>query len=1119
MNMKKTLHSLTNLFLFILAVGFTQSKMYAQSACNWAINSNACSIPNSFSAGITGEGRQSFTDANGNTFICSSLMNQTSNVTIGGFTLDPNQGKIAIVKYTNSGAIEWAINTGIISNSTSSNIVINGISVDALGNIYLTGFFSFTSAQFGGFTLVNNNDGLDIFVVKLDANGNVIWAKNSADIIGCGVGTSFTGGKGITGLTLASNGTDVYIGGKYISQRITLGNTVLTNDSTLINCQTAVTSDAFLLKLDSGGNFIWVREFKGKADEHVQNISINSSGQIAVLGQSSSNVFRLNGISFTKQSLSYTHFVALFNSGGTMVWAKSISGIYESSCIAFDFNGNIYFGGKINSNGIAIKLNTTNILSTFVGGGFLLKLNNLGTLVWIKSIGGDARMITTDSNNNIYISGNLDTGNFGTISLFPTIAFHPDLFVAQYKSNGTCKWAKNYFGNGTQNDYPNNIGIDNLKNVYLSGSVSSTNLKFGNTTINSGCFLAQIDTISAANLITPSGTTTFCQGGSVTLTAPLSAQYLWSNGATSQSIVVNQSGVYFLTNTCGSLLSNQINVQVKPLPIGTATNQTIGDGEMVVIHLNSSVNGTSFNYSASSTLGNVSGFSSGISSTSISQTLNGNGEVTYTVIPTAGGCTGSTFTVSATVSSTIPVGISSVNYLCSGNQTNVPLLANIPGTTFTYTSSRTWGTTIGNSNCSNNCGTSINQTLSGDGLVTYTVIPTGPSPDFIVGNPFNVSVRVFTAPPLKPNAIKGPAQLCGLTSVTFSVDPVANATSYSWILRPGMTNPVYNTIGNRVTVTLDVSVGVAMNGYLKVTANNPCGSSSETYINVYLAPPNVGSISGPTQLCGLSSATYTCSFSNYASDFDWTFPTGVSPSSITNTTNFVTITFPVNSNINGYVTVTPNNVCGAGNTKKLLVKSAPANPGPIIGPSTICIGIATSYSVAPLPDPLTNYIWSTSVNNLAITSNGTNSIELIAANNFNTSGQLRLAVANICASSTLCTKGIYKGTCLTPIINNSNDGEIANNTFITTNANLSAKVYPNPAYNQLNIDIETIKDLQATIEMFDVLGNKVVESKVTLLQGVTLLSNSIEELNKGIYLLRVADNTGNTLLKTNLVKQ
>ena len=74
------------------------------------------------------------------------------------------------------------------------------------------------------------------------------------------------------------------------------------------------------------------------------------------------------------------------------------------------------------------------------------------------------------------------------------------------------------------------------------------------------------------------GNTTFCQGGSVVLTASAGASYLWSNGATSQSITVTAGGIYSVTvtNALGcSTASTSVSVTVNPNPSATATGGLI----------------------------------------------------------------------------------------------------------------------------------------------------------------------------------------------------------------------------------------------------------------------------------------------------------------------------------------------------------------------------------------------------------------------------------------------------------------------------------------------------------------------------------------------------------------
>jgi len=70
-------------------------------------------------------------------------------------------------------------------------------------------------------------------------------------------------------------------------------------------------------------------------------------------------------------------------------------------------------------------------------------------------------------------------------------------------------------------------------------------------------------------VITPDGPTSFCEGGSVMLTASGGTSFLWSNNSTSASITVNTSGTYTVTvtdnNTCNGSTSQT--VTVNPLPV------------------------------------------------------------------------------------------------------------------------------------------------------------------------------------------------------------------------------------------------------------------------------------------------------------------------------------------------------------------------------------------------------------------------------------------------------------------------------------------------------------------------------------------------------------------------
>ncbi len=102
--------------------------------------------------------------------------------------------------------------------------------------------------------------------------------------------------------------------------------------------------------------------------------------------------------------------------------------------------------------------------------------------------------------------------------------------------------------------------------------------------------------------ITASGATTFCQGGSVTLTSSSGSSYLWSTGATSQSITAGAAGNYSVTvtnNGCSST-SAATTVTINPLPIdGTiaASTNSICLGQSVTISSSGGV-GTPYYYAS-----------------------------------------------------------------------------------------------------------------------------------------------------------------------------------------------------------------------------------------------------------------------------------------------------------------------------------------------------------------------------------------------------------------------------------------------------------------------------------------------------------------------------------------
>ncbi|HOZ31121.1 MAG TPA: SBBP repeat-containing protein, partial [Bacteroidales bacterium] len=124
----------------------------------------------------------------------------------------------------------------------------NSISTDALGNIYITGSFSGTAdfdPSASTYNLTSAGSG-DIFIQKLDASGNFVWAKvmgETYDDIGYSISTDASGNSYITGYFFETVDFDPSEG--------------------TYNLISVGARDIFIQKLDASGNFVWAKAMGG----------------------------------------------------------------------------------------------------------------------------------------------------------------------------------------------------------------------------------------------------------------------------------------------------------------------------------------------------------------------------------------------------------------------------------------------------------------------------------------------------------------------------------------------------------------------------------------------------------------------------------------------------------------------------------------------------------------------------------------------------------------------------------------------------------------------------------------------------------------------------------------
>ncbi len=375
------------------------------------------------------------------------------------------------------------------------------------------------------------------------------------------------------------------------------------------------------------------------------------------------------------------------------------------------------------------------------------------------------------------------------------------------------------------------VAAVNATNGIVSGiSTGSATIKYQFVNA-SGCTSEVIKVVTVNGIqpvsIAASGSTTFCQGGTVTLTAPAGLNYNWTNGATTQSITVNASGIYGITasNVAGcSTTSSTVAVTVNPAPVASISSSSTALCQGSNLVLNAPANATTYAWSNGATTQNVLITAPGVYSLTLTD---------------ANGC-------SASASTTIVNGINPVATIAAGG-----------ATTFCSGGSVVLNAAGGTSFLWNNGATTQNITVNTPG--NYSVMVTNAAGCSAMSNATMVNVLQ------SPNAVAtayGPTTFCQGGSVTIAT---SGGATYAW------------SNGSTAQSILPTTSGTYS---VVVTAANGCTATSNA-INVTVNPTPTAVItpSGATTFCEGSSVNLVASGgSNYA----WS--NGPNTSSITVTT-------------------------------------------------------------------------------------------------------------------------------------------------------------------------------------------------------------------------------------------
>ncbi len=371
-------------------------------------------------------------DANGNTIwrniynapasgVDSALamtMDANGNIYITGYAkFNTSATDIVTIKYNSLGVIQWVVNYGYTTDQYEQG---NSIVVDSIGNVYIAGQSDPDST-----TTVSD----DYVVIKYNSAGVQQWVQR-------------TNGTG--------NGIDR-------PSKIVLdptGNPVVTGRSdNLLNY------DYLTVKYNaSTGLPIWSVRYDRTHNDWATDLVINpTNGKIYVTGRS--------------KNIDYDYATVCYNSLGIQQWATIYDngiGDNRATNIGIDSTGNLYVTGQSNVSTTSVNYDIAT-----------LKYNSFGVQQWLKTYSGSAQnddlpsAFFVSSSGNVFVTGSVDTDALTTVN--------NDYVTLKYNTSGTLQWSQLYTNTSTSNDVSKAIIVDSSGNVIVAGYAETIPQKNGIT--------------------------------------------------------------------------------------------------------------------------------------------------------------------------------------------------------------------------------------------------------------------------------------------------------------------------------------------------------------------------------------------------------------------------------------------------------------------------------------------------------------------------------------------------------------------------------------------------------------------------------------------------------------
>jgi hypothetical protein len=370
--------------------------------------------------------------------------------------------------------LAWAKSMGGSSPDDGSDVV-----VDASGNVYSIGMFEGT-ADFdpgAGTCMFTTTTPRCIYISKLDASGNFVWARQ----IDAHAGNTYTHKASIT----------VDVNGDVIYTTVFRNTVDFDPGPGTVNITGDANFNIIISKLTAAGNFVWAKQLGGFSNQVVSGLETDAAGNVYTIGFYGENTdFDPGPATYTLGTASgcYAGFVSKLDASGNFVWAKRIGGAngYDYAIgLALDASANVYITGAFDGTedfdpGAA----TFNLVAPVNFQSYVMKMDSAGNFAWAIETGGSSGTdqmrgwkIAVSPAGNIYYTGDF-RGTFdfdpgpGITILAPTGA-GAQIFISELTAAGAFVWAKAFSG-PAPNNFSSDITLDALNNIYITGQFTDS---------------------------------------------------------------------------------------------------------------------------------------------------------------------------------------------------------------------------------------------------------------------------------------------------------------------------------------------------------------------------------------------------------------------------------------------------------------------------------------------------------------------------------------------------------------------------------------------------------------------------------------------------------------------